>query len=232
MDNSRTEIIVGKDGTERLKQATVAVFGLGGVGGHAAEAIARAGVGRMILVDFDRISPSNLNRQIITLTENIGELKTDICEKRFTGINPDLQIVKHSVKVTPENIRDLIPENSNKIYVIDAIDDINAKIALITYLQENDFTFISSMGAGNRVNPCAVEIAVISKTSHCPLARIVRKKLREHKIYKGVTVVYSTEEPLKSRSSDQDRTIGSISYLPGIFGLTSAGYIIRKITGV
>ncbi len=234
IDDSRTRLIVGVDGIEKLSRASVAVFGLGGVGGYAAEAIARSGVGTMVIVDFDTVAPSNLNRQIISLMDNIGRLKTDVCEERLRSINPELNIIKHTLKVTENNIDSILMNFTDNLYVIDAIDDIRAKAALMAYLQKNNITFISSMGAGNRLNPCAVTIDDISKTSHCPLARIMRKKLKEYNIYKGITVVYSTEEPLPADRNNsgikaEERAIGSISFLPGIFGLTAAGYIIKKI---
>ncbi len=229
MDSSRTEIILGKEGVTRLREATVAVFGLGGVGGHAAECLARAGVGKIILNDHDIVSPSDLNRQAIAFHDNIGLEKTEACAQRLLRINPELKIEKHPFRLTEDNISQIIKPGSDNIFAVDAIDDIDAKVALIAYLKDNGNIFISSMGAGNRVETSSIAIEDISKTSHCPLARIVRKRLREREIKTGIKVVFSKETPLNIAQQNSQRIIGSTPWLPGIFGLTAASYIIRKI---
>jgi len=230
MDSSRTKLIVGERGLKKLSEATVAVFGIGGVGGYALEAIARAGVGRIILIDFDRVMPSNINRQILSLNSSMGETKTDVAIKRLKDINPEATLIVHDKRLNSENMSSIVTEKID--YAIDAIDEIEPKIHLILRMLELDIKFISSMGAGNRLDPSKIHVADISKTSYCPLARSVRKKLKEHRVSNGVKCVYSSESPVKDNATDNpDNTVGSISYLPGIFGLTAAGEIIREIVG-
>jgi len=234
MDQSRTEILIGADGVDKLRKATVMIIGLGGVGGHAAEAIVRAGAGQIIIADYDTIAPSNLNRQILTLSSNIGIKKTETASERFREINPEIKITSFTERLTPENIGMIFPETADNLYAIDAIDEIDAKIALITELHRRGIPFISSMGAGSRLNPSLVRIADISKTEHCPLARVIRRKLRLAGIEKGVRCVYSTENLnrfAEPESEGERRKQGSISFMPGIFGLTAAGVIINDIIG-
>ncbi|HRX49039.1 MAG TPA: tRNA threonylcarbamoyladenosine dehydratase, partial [Spirochaetota bacterium] len=232
MDQSRTEILIGADGVDKLRKATVMIIGLGGVGGHAAEAIVRAGAGQIIIADYDTIAPSNLNRQILTLSSNIGIKKTETASERFREINPEIKITSFTERLTPENIGMIFPETADNLYAIDAIDEIDAKIALITELHRRGIPFVSSMGAGSRLNPSLVKIADISKTEHCPLARVIRRKLRLAGIEKGVRCVYSTENLnrfAEPETEGERRKQGSISFMPGIFGLTAAGVIINDI---
>jgi len=229
MNQSRTEIITGSEGLEKLHTASVAVFGLGGVGGYALEALARAGIGTLHIYDFDTVAASNINRQIIALDSTMGSNKTEAAANRLLLINPDLKLHVHQVRLTPENIPDIF--SSDFQYAVDAIDDIPAKIELLVQLTEKKKTFISSMGAGNRLDPSKILIDNLSKTSYCPLAKKVRKGLKARQVYKGVPVVYSTEEPVRKKTHEGGGPVGSISYLPGIFGLTAAGYIIRRILG-
>ncbi|HPJ43842.1 MAG TPA: tRNA threonylcarbamoyladenosine dehydratase [Spirochaetota bacterium] len=234
MDQSRTEILIGADGVDKLRKATVMIIGLGGVGGHAAEAIVRAGAGQIIIADYDTIAPSNLNRQILSLASNIGIKKTETASERFREINPEIKITSFTERLTPENIGMIFPETADNLYAIDAIDEIDAKIALITELHRRGIPFVSSMGAGSRLNPSLVKIADISKTEHCPLARVIRRKLRLAGIEKGVRCVYSTENLnrfAEPESEGERRKQGSISFMPGIFGLTAAGVIINDIIG-
>ncbi|HPF07403.1 MAG TPA: tRNA threonylcarbamoyladenosine dehydratase, partial [Spirochaetota bacterium] len=232
MDQSRTEILIGADGVDKLRKATVMIIGLGGVGGHAAEAIVRAGAGQIIIADYDTIAPSNLNRQILSLASNIGIKKTETASERFREINPEIKITSFTERLTPENIGMIFPETADNLYAIDAIDEIDAKIALITELHRRGIPFVSSMGAGSRLNPSLVKIADISKTEHCPLARVIRRKLRIAGIEKGVRCVYSTENLnrfAEPETEGERRKQGSISFMPGIFGLTAAGVIINDI---
>ena len=232
MDLSRSRILIGDDGLLKLKESAVAVFGLGGVGGYAAEAIVRAGVGRLIIADFDVVSPSNINRQVLALQPVIGRLKTDAAADRYMQINPELEIIKITEHLTPENIPSIIPGGANNLYAIDAIDEIAAKTALLAELHRRAIPFVSSMGAGSRLDPLQVKAADISKTTHCPLARVIRRNLKDLGIERGVRCVYSTEnlncveEP---ETGHGKRTQGSISFMPGIFGLTLAGIIINDI---
>lgn len=234
MDQSRTEILIGADGVDKLRKATVMIIGLGGVGGHAAEAIVRAGAGQIIIADYDTIAPSNLNRQILSLASNIGIKKTETASERFREINPEIKITSFTERLTPENIGMIFPETADNLYAIDAIDEIDAKVALIIELHRRGIPFVSSMGAGSRLNPSLVKIADISKTEHCPLARVIRRKLRLAGIEKGVRCVYSTENLnrfAEPESEGERRKQGSISFMPGIFGLTAAGVIINDIIG-
>jgi tRNA A37 threonylcarbamoyladenosine dehydratase len=231
MDLSRTEILIGEDRLNRLRTATVAIFGLGGVGGHAAEAIVRAGVGNVIIADYDRVTSSNINRQILSLESTMGIMKTEAAEQRFRDINPQLKIQTISSRITPDNIATII-EFKKPMYAIDAIDEIESKAALIKVFLNNNIPFVSSMGAGSRLDSSKIKIDDISKTHSCPLARIMRKKLKQEGIEKGVRCIFSTENLNKIKEpehSDGKRMQGSTSFIPGIFGLIAAGIIINDI---
>ena len=229
MDTSRTLKLIGEQGINRLKNSSVAVFGLGGVGGHALESIARAGVGKILICDFDRVAPSNLNRQILSLESNIGELKTSIAEKRLKDINPDVIITSIAERLTEDNIDTYLNEDFD--YAIDAIDEVIPKVCLLARLKERNKIFVSSMGAGSRLDPSLVKTDDISKTAGCPLARTVRKRLRQLDIHKGIPCVFSTESPVKYNDDNTENqgSTGNISYMPALFGLIASSYIIRKI---
>lgn len=234
MDQSRTEIITGMEGVKKLRHATVAVFGLGGVGGYSAEALARAGVGRFILLDYDTVAPSDINRQILSLVSTIGKYKTDVAEERIKDINSRAEIIKITKRLLPENINEIIPWDYKSCYAIDAIDELDSKVSLIYELQKRKIPFVSSMGAGNRLCPTGVEVCDISKTEYCPLARTLRKKLKSAGITSGVRCIYSKENLKTLTTVEDDKGLhkkiqGSISYMPGIFGLTAAGVIINDI---
>jgi len=226
-------MLLGPEALEKLRQAHVAVFGLGGVGGQAAEALVRAGAGHLYICDYDRVAPSNANRQILAADSTMGQLKVEAARNRFMDINPALSITTCETRLSPENIPSLLPPEIT--HAVDAIDEINSKVALITTLFERGVVFISSMGAGNRMDSTRIKIDDISATKNCPLARMVRKKLREGGITRGVPCVYSTEQPLRIREQqappeEKKRTVGTISYMPPVFGLHAAGYIIGRIT--
>ena len=232
IDLSRSRILTGEDGLAKLAESTVALFGLGGVGGYAAEAIVRSGVGRIIICDYDVVAGSNINRQILALKQDMGRLKVDVAADRYMQINPELEIIKITERLTPENIPSIIPRDIENLYAIDAIDEIAPKTALIAELHARGINFAVSMGAGSRLDPMQVKCGDISATTHCPLARVIRRKLKDLGIERGVRCVYSTEnlnrveEPESGRGK---RTQGSISFMPGIFGLTLAGIIINDI---
>lgn len=231
MDLTRSEILIGKENIEKLRNSTVAVFGLGGVGGHAAEAIARAGVGTMLIADYDHVAPSNINRQILSLNSTMGILKTEVALQRLRDINPDMVITAISERLSPDNIEDLIPR-TDPLYAIDAIDEIESKTFLIKTFVQRKIPFVSSMGAGSRLDSSRIKVDDISRTEYCPLARIMRKKLKESGIYNGVRCIYSTENLNKVREPEDikdKRLQGSISFIPGIFGLMAAGLIINDI---
>jgi tRNA A37 threonylcarbamoyladenosine dehydratase len=235
MDSSRTEILVGKEGMKRLSGACVAVFGLGGVGGYAAEALVRSGIGRLVLVDYDDVSPSNLNRQILALQSSIGRPKTEVAEKRFRDINPDLEIRSYRMRIASDNAADVLADNIT--HVIDAIDEVEAKVGLITALHRSGTSFVSSMGAGSKLDPSGIRLADIRDTRHCPLARVVRHRLRKNGIHSGVRCLYSEEnlrrfEHGASGSPRKAVLQGTVSYMTGMFGLYAAGVIIRDILAV
>lgn len=231
IDLTRTEILIGIENLDKLRQSTVAVFGLGGVGGYAAEAIARAGVGSMLIADYDIVTPSNINRQILSLSSTMGKLKTEVCLQRLKDINPEIKVISISERLTPENISGLIPQNEF-LYAIDAIDEIDSKTSLIAELVKRKIPFVSSMGAGSRLDSSKIRVDDISRTEYCPLARIMRKRLKTDGIHTGVRCIYSTENLNKVREPEDGigkRLQGSISFMPGIFGLTAAGVIINDI---
>jgi tRNA A37 threonylcarbamoyladenosine dehydratase len=232
IDLSRSRILIGEAGLAKLAESTVALFGLGGVGGYAAEAIVRSGVGRIIICDYDVVAESNINRQILALRRDMGRLKVDVAADRYMQINPELEIIKITERLSPENIPSIIPRDIENLHAIDAIDEIEPKTALIAELYRRGINFAVSMGAGSRLDPAQVKCGDISETTHCPLARVMRRKLKDSGIERGVRCVYSAEnlnrleEPENGRGK---RAQGSISFMPGIFGLTMAGIIINDI---
>lgn len=229
MDNNtfsdRSERLLGKNAIDKLKRSTVAIFGLGGVGSFAAEAIARLGVGTIIITDFDVIDITNINRQLYALHSTIGKNKTDIAFDRILDINKKCTIHKHNLFISEKNI------NLYDIYqpdcVIDCIDSIDSKISLIEYMNKREIPVVTSMGAANKTDPSAIRTADIYKTHQCPLAKIVRKGLKERSIIDNVTAVYSTEPPIKSSNPGP---LGSIATIPSIFGLTCASATLKIIT--
>lgn len=223
MDLSRSELLLGKNGIERLQNAHVCIFGVGGVGSYAAEAIARGGVGKITLVDFDTVSPSNINRQLPATSLTVGQKKVEVMARRIQEINPDAEIVPTDTFCTPDNAESLVPEKAD--FVIDAVDTVSAKIAIIEVCKKRGIPIISCMGAGNKLDPTRFAVTDIFKTSVCPLCRVMRHEMRKRGIER-LTVVYSTEEPVKTGS----QTIGSLPYVPSVAGLIAAGHVIREIT--
>lgn len=227
--NSRTEMLLGEDGVKRLEDARVIVFGVGGVGGYAVEALARAGVGHIELVDSDAVSVSNINRQIIATHDTVGKFKTEAMCDRIRSINPECRVVCHSI-FFDESTRDAF-DFTKFDYVIDAIDSLSAKIELIESAHSAGTKIISAMGAGNKLDPTMFEVSDISKTTVCPLARAVRIALRKRGI-NHLKVVYSKEEPvIPPEVSDgvKRRVPGSISFVPSVMGLIIAGEVIKDI---
>jgi len=240
MWSDRTEILVGADGIERLKNATVMVVGLGGVGAVAAEMTARAGIGHIIILDCDTVSETNLNRQIIAFTSTIGIKKTELVAKRLLDINPQLDLTVKDCYLTAENIPETVPSNLD--FLIDAIDTLSPKLALIKYCVDNGIKLVSSMGSGAKYDITKIRIADLSKSFNCPLAYIVRKKLRKIGISKGFPVVFSEELPddnaivemtpeEQAEVSNKKSQVGTISYLPAAFGCACAQAAIRSICG-
>jgi len=238
---SRLELLVGKEGVARLEGASVAVFGIGGVGSYAAEGLARAGIGRLTLVDFDTISLSNLNRQIHSLESTVGLPKVQVMAERCRAINPQACIEPLMSFYSAADADELLGRGYD--YVLDCIDLITAKLHLIQHCCEHGIPIVSSMGAANKLDPTQICVADLFTTEKCRLARIMRKELRRRGITSGITVVYSKEEfrPLTggrvslgdvSAAYQSSRApLGSCSWIPPIFGLTMAGVVVRRLLG-
>ncbi len=229
MQFSRTELLLGKEGVEKLKKARVAVFGVGGVGGYVVEALARSGVGALDLIDKDVVSVTNINRQIIALHSTVGRLKTEVAAERARDINPDIIVRCHNLFYLPETAEAF--DFSAFDYVVDAIDTVSGKVALIERAKGANVPVISSMGAGNKLNPTAFEVADIAKTSVCPLARVMRRELKKRAI-EHVKVVYSKEEPIQSNLTDGESgkpIPASVSFVPSVVGLIIAGEVIKDL---
>ena len=251
---SRTELLIGKNNIEKLKNSKVAVFGIGGVGSYVVEGLARAGIGNFILVDSDDVSISNLNRQIIATTKTIGKPKVEVAKDRILEINPNANVTTYKEFYMPDN---RVPLEDDISYIVDAIDTVTAKIDLIEEAEKLKIPIISSMGTGNKLDPTKFEVTDIYKTSVCPLAKVMRKELRDRGI-KKLKVVYSKEEPIKIKDRDnfeKDRELykneveaekyaekknyisnshvpGSISFVPSVAGLIIAGEVIKDIINV
>ncbi len=231
---SRTALLVGTEGLACLADCRVLAAGIGGVGSYAVEALARAGIGQLTLVDGDTIHPSNINRQLHALTSTIGQPKVAVMAERLQQINPDLQLTPLQMLVTPENVADLLAPGYD--LVLDAIDTFSAKLALLQRCVECQLPVISSMGAAGKLDPTRVAIADIGESQGCRLARKLRKQLRRQGIEQGITVVYSDEPCRDGRfgeaekdTTDTRRALGSISFLPGTFGLFMAAEAIRLL---
>ena len=221
---SRTAALFGEDAVEKLKKSRVAVFGLGGVGGYVVEALARSGVGRLVLFDSDTVAESNINRQLIALKSTVGRYKTDVWRERIADISPDTDVVTHCVFYLPENADEY--DLSDCDYIVDAVDTVSAKLEIITRADRLGIPVISAMGTGNKTDPERLETTDIYKTSVCPLARVMRRELRARDV-KSLKVVYSKEEPKKGLG----RTPASCSFVPSAAGLIIAGNVVRDIIG-
>lgn len=220
----RTQRLLGYAAVERLSTAHVIVLGIGGVGSWACEALARTGIGELTLVDFDRIEISNLNRQIHALNSTLGEPKVSVMKKRLLDINPELVVHIHAEKIIADQLPKYLLDGD---FTIDCIDDVQAKVALIQWHLEHEKKIVSSMGTGNKIGTRPFKIADISKTSVCPLARAVRKKLREAGVYSGVPVLYSEEPPYTQPPIGQKP--GTICFCPAMAGLELAQYVINEL---
>ncbi len=229
---SRTALLLGEDCMEKLRAARVAVFGIGGVGGYAAEALVRSGVGTIDLFDNDKVCLSNLNRQIIALRDTVGRYKVDVMAERAKEINPDIEVNAHRCFYMPNNADKY--DFSVYSYIIDAIDTVTGKLEIITRAKSLGVPVISCMGAGNKLDPSRFEIADIYETSVCPLARTMRRELKKRGV-KDLKVVYSKEEPLRPDASDETsvkRAVpGSTAFVPAAAGLIAAGEVVRGLCG-
>lgn len=226
---SRTEMLIGKDALATLKKSRVAVFGAGGVGGYVIEALARSGVGAIDIIDNDTVSVSNINRQIIALRSTIGLLKTEVVKKRVEDINPECKVTVYETFVLPENIDTF--DFGKYDYVVDAIDTVSGKLAIIEKAYNEGIPVISSMGTGNKLDPTKFVITDINKTSVCPLARVMRYELKKRGI-KKLKVLFSTEEPIKPNTEKDERgkvPPGSISFVPSVAGLIIGGEVIKDL---
>ena len=233
---SRTELLIGEEGLKRLASATVMVLGVGGVGSHCIEALARSGVGTLILVDNDKVSRTNINRQSIAYLSTVGDYKTKLMKDRIDDICPSINVFTYETFILPENIHEIFERKVD--YIVDAIDTVTAKLAVAVYAKEHQIPLISCMGTGNKLHPELFEITDISKTSVCPLCKVMRKELKERGIH-HLKVLYSKEKPIdtSARSTGEDKGMrrslpGSISFVPPVAGLLIAGEVIREIVGV
>ncbi|MCI5656868.1 MAG: tRNA threonylcarbamoyladenosine dehydratase [Candidatus Pseudoruminococcus sp.] len=244
---SRTELLFGNEAMKKLENSRVAVFGVGGVGGYTVEALARSGVGTIDIIDDDKVCLTNINRQIIALTSTIGKYKVDVAEERIKDINPKIVVNKHKMFFTPETSGEF--DFSQYDYVVDAIDTVTGKIELVMKANETKTPIICSMGAGNKLDPTAFEVADIYKTSVCPLARVMRTELRKRGV-KKLKVVYSKEKPITpiedmsiscrahcvcppgaARKCTERRQIpGSTAFVPSVVGLIIAGEVIKDLS--
>ena len=227
----RSEMLYGEDSTEKLKNSSVAIFGIGGVGSYTAEALARCGVGSITLIDNDTVSYTNINRQLVALHSTVGKQKTKVMAERIKDINPLCNVTTLNMFYTAESELDLTKFD----YVVDAIDTVSSKIHLAVLCQEKNIPLISCMGAGNKLDPTAFEVTDIFKTSGCPLARVMRKELKAKGV-KKLKVVYSTEAPVTplplENQEGRRQTPGSCAFVPSVAGLICAGEVVKDIVGI
>lgn len=234
---SRTELLIGKEGLDRLKNCKVAIFGIGGVGSFVTEGLARAGIGKFILIDKDVVDITNINRQIHATTKTVGQPKAELMKQRILDINPDAEVETHITFVTPDNCDDLLSDEYD--YIVDAIDTITSKLDLIVKAKNRNIPIISSMGAGNKLDPTRFEITDIKKTKMCPVAKVIRKELKKRNI-DSLKVVYSQEEPLKPKILNPEneqlattkrikQSPGSISFIPSVVGLIIASEVVKDL---
>lgn len=235
---ARTRILLGNEAVDKLQRARVAVFGVGGVGGYTVEALARSGIGALDLIDNDKVSLTNINRQIIATHSTVGMFKVDVAKERVLDINPDIQVKCYKTFYTPETQEEF--DFAEYDYIVDAIDTVTGKIALVMQAREAGVPIMSSMGAGNKINPAMFEVADIYKTSVCPLAKVMRHELKKRGV-KKLKVVYSKEIPMTpyedpdvsaETGAGRRATPGSTAFAPSVAGLIIASEVIKDITGI
>ena len=234
---TRTELVIGTDGLNKLRNSKVIVFGIGGVGGFTVEALARAGVGELILVDNDTVSLTNLNRQIIATYDTIDQPKVEVMKKRIQSINKDCKVITHQVFVSNDNIEELVSKDVD--YVVDAFDTVSAKLGLAEYCYKNNIRIMSSMGTGNKLDPTQFKVTDVFKTQVCPLAKVMRYELRKRGVNK-LKVVYSEEIPIKPKSEYSTEVKGtarrpvpgSMAFVPPVAGMIIAGEVVRDILDI
>lgn len=229
----RTELLLDSETITKLRKSHVLVVGLGGVGAYAAEMVARAGVGRMTIVDADVVAPSNINRQLVALHSTIGQSKAAVLSSRLRDINHEIEltVIQEYIK---DDATDALLDAARYDYVVDAIDTLSPKVALIKGCLDRGFPLVSSMGAGAKLDPTLIEVKDIGKTHHCPLAHMLRKRLHKHGIYKGFDAVFSAEPPMEGAMIECDEqnkksNVGTISYMPAVFGCAAASVVIRGL---
>lgn len=229
----RSELLLGTQCINKLKQANVLIVGVGGVGAYAAEMLVRAGIGKMTIADSDTISLSNINRQLIALHSTVGRVKTDVLAERLKDINPELQLSVIAEYIKDEKTDEIL-DSQHFDYIVDAIDTLSPKLALIKGALNRNIPIVSSMGAGAKLDPTKIEICDISKTHHCPLAHMLRKRLHKMGIRRGFKAVFSTEPPIEGamilcEERNKKSNVGTISYLPATFGIGCASVVIRDL---
>lgn len=223
----RTSLVIGEKNIDRLSQRRVAVFGVGGVGGFVCEALARSGTGKLILIDGDTVAKSNINRQIIALESTVGKQKAEVMKERILDINPNAEVNALNIFLNSETVSTI--DFTQFDYIVDAVDDIKAKVLLAKLADENRIPIIAAMGAGNKTDPTKFEVSDIFKTSVCPLARIMRHELKKTGI-KKLKVVYSKETPKNPPYRiEGEKTVGSLAFVPSVMGLIIAGEVIKDI---
>lgn len=218
----RTKLVIGNEALEKLKKSKVCICGIGGVGSYTLEALARIGIGNITIIDKDKVDITNINRQIIAAVNNVDKPKVICAKERINEINPNIKVEGLEIFIDEENIKEHIDGSYD--YVVDAIDTINSKVSLIKHCYENNIKIISCMGMGNKMNPLDIKVADIYKTSVCPLAKIMRKRLKEDNI-KKLKVVYSEEIPIKNAEG----ILGSVSFVPSTAGLIIASEVVKDI---
>ncbi len=224
---ARAAMLLGEDGIALLRQKTVAVFGVGGVGGQAAEALARGGIGKLVLIDNDTVSVSNINRQVIALHSTVGQPKTDVMAARIRDICPETQVETHNMFYLPETADSLQFDGWD--YIIDAIDTVSGKLEIAVRAKAANVPLISCMGTGNKLDPTKLTVTDIYKTDTCPLAKVMRRELKKRGIDR-LQVVYSTEPPLTPQTADGEKRVpGSVSFVPPAAGLLAAGTVIKAL---
>ena len=234
---SRTELLIGTEGMDKLRKSSVMVFGAGGVGSHCIEALARSGIGTLIIIDNDTVSLTNINRQSIAYHSTVGRPKTEVMAERIHDIDPSIRVKTYETFVLPENLTGILDGEGRIDYIIDAIDTVSAKIALAEEAGKRGLRLISSMGTGNKLHPELFEIDDLSNTSVCPLCRVMRRELKQRGIL-HLKVLYSREKPVDigGRQTGEDPGVrrsvpGSISFVPPVAGLLIAGQVIRELSG-
>lgn len=230
----REELLIGKENLNKLENSHIIVFGLGGVGGFVVEGLVRGGIGELTIVDYDTVDITNINRQIIATTKTIGKLKTDLIYERAKSINPNIKIHTFNKKYLKEN-KDIFFQEKKYNYIVDAIDMVSSKLSIIEEASKLNIPIISCMGTGNKLDPLKLEISDINKTSVCPLARVIRKEVKNRGI-KKLKVLYSKEEPKKPLNEENSRekavNVGSISFVPSVAGLIIASEVIKDICDI